>query len=260
MAIRIGEFNFDPVDRRQELVWQPARQLDDRFPAPRVRKPLFTRLVKRCTSWLPRLCGVSDDWLTASEDQVFIDEVRSAMRKTNGFATHLPGELPPTCVGAAILRERASGTELSSARSVLEALVERREAGSLEEDEFRITVGKLQLQRCLETVEDGVTLDTEEDTPCSARFAAAMVLTLRNRHGPLAPTEANVQLITKEYLRITRLNYVRDTVITDHLPFVRKIFFEQTAVEQRLAARRRLPRWLLATLDDIPSTSASTVI
>lgn len=227
---------------------------DDPFHAPKKKMTFWQRVGLKFAGCVPWLCGVSsDDWFVAEEDQKKFTEMRGCMRSSYGIATHLPKDVDPSLVGTVILRERQGGVELSEPAFMLRELLKQVEAGTLTEDKFKEQICVFGLWDAYH----GMQSDYSPTVPrWSAKFAAGVVLTLRAKFGPLERNEANLLLIEREYLTLCRRNFVRANVIVDHEPYIVSQFFQQTAAEQRLAARRRLPGWMRAALDDVKLSGA----
>lgn len=235
------------LGRREPRRPSPLSNDVDPFAFPRKKHTFWQRLGLKFANCVPWLCGVSEpDWFVSREDQDKFTEMREEMRASYGIASHLPEKVDPSLVGAVVLLERASDVELSEPVLVLNEMLKKRQEGKLTDDQLSLQISQLHLTGKMQAAVN----DYSSRKPVwSARFAAGMVLTLRTKFGPLVRNEANMLLVQREYLRITRMNHVRANVVVDHEPYIISQFFQQTAAEQRLAARRRLPGWLRRALD-----------
>lgn len=92
------------------------------------------------------------------------------------------------------------------------------------------------------------------------KFAAACVLQIRAKLGVLANNEANVLLVQRKYLELTRHHKVRDVDIVLHQQFVINAVFTEGVLDDTASVRRRLPRWIkwLNYLDSV-ETNANAV-
>jgi len=112
--------------------------------------------------------------------------------------------------------------------------------------------GKTGIQLAAESIAaEGYTMLSDEETFCTnqpvrvvPRFAAACVTCLRAKFGRLQPTEANLLLIEREYLRVLRETSVRNADIVAHQQYVMNTFFNEDALDRTALVRARLPRWL----------------
>jgi len=79
-------------------------------------------------------------------------------------------------------------------------------------------------------------------------FVARMVVMLRARLGPMAPTEANQRLVRIEYMRICRPPgdevRIREHDMVMHEAHVLNAFFSELAFESVAHVRGRVPGWL----------------
>lgn len=94
-------------------------------------------------------------------------------------------------------------------------------------------------------------VDTQP-TSVVPKFAASMALMLRAKLGRLAPNEANVLLVEREYLRVARKLNVRDVDIVAHQQFVMNAVFGEGILDSVALTRSRVPRWMRWAFDDDP--------
>jgi len=87
------------------------------------------------------------------------------------------------------------------------------------------------------------------------KFAASMALHLRAKLGRLAPNEANMLLVEREYLRVARGMHVRDVDIVSHQQFVLNAVFGEDLLDHIALTRSRLPAWMKWAFD-VPSLNA----
>jgi hypothetical protein len=75
-------------------------------------------------------------------------------------------------------------------------------------------------------------------------FAADMVVLLQSNLGTMAPTEANVLLVEREYHRVCRKLDVRHIDQAVHRQHILNAFFTEGALDAVAHTRSRIPRWL----------------
>lgn len=76
------------------------------------------------------------------------------------------------------------------------------------------------------------------------KFAAACALHIRSKLGTLNNNEANVLLVQRKYLELTRHRKVRDVDIILHQQFVINAVFTEGVLDDTATIRRRLPKWI----------------
>ncbi len=86
------------------------------------------------------------------------------------------------------------------------------------------------------------------------RFAAASIVALRSKFGVMAPTEANVLLIQREYLRVCRESHVRASDTELHRQYVMNGYFSEDVLSRLATVRTRVPAWMRAAYGSVGST------
>lgn len=76
------------------------------------------------------------------------------------------------------------------------------------------------------------------------RFVAACALMLRSELGSMAPTEANILLAQRKYLKLCRERRVRHVDVVAHQQHVINALFTEGVLDDVALVRRRLPRWV----------------